>query len=238
MGTMRQAIFRSHDPYQGIELEGREIEMFGWYYDHPIFEQILAAIKPLRIIEVGTLYGASAIHMANLTKRMGIETELLCVDTFLGAPEYWVEGMIDRLKLRSGYPRFYEQFMVNVVKSDLQDRITPFPLVSTLAAEVLRGLNISADVIYIDAAHSYPEVLADLRAFWPLVRPGGIMFGDDFDVIWPGVIRAVHEWSEAEALNLGRMTAMASTPTGSGLNTKWYVQKPLAHSVTGHRHAA
>jgi predicted O-methyltransferase YrrM len=225
MRTMRRAIFRSHDPFGGVELEGREIEMYGWYYDHPIFQQIISQLKPTKIIEVGSLYGASAIHMANLTKALGLDAEILCIDTFLGAPEYWEEATMPQLKLRSGFPRFYEQFMVNVLKSGLQDVITPFPLVSTLAAQVLSSQKIQADLIYIDAAHTYREALADIRAFWPLVRQGGVMFGDDFDVTWPGVIRAVHEWTEEEHLNLGRSTAMASTPTGSSSNTKWFVQK-------------
>jgi hypothetical protein len=75
---------------------------------------------------------------------------------------------------------------------------------------------------------AYREVLGDIRAFWPLVRPGGVLFGDDYEILWPGVIRAVHEWGEQVGLNPGRMTAMASTPNGSVPNTKWFVQKPLA----------
>jgi cephalosporin hydroxylase len=226
MNTMRRAIFRAHDPFFGVDLEGRQIEMYGWYYDHPAFQQIISQLKPTKIIEVGSLYGASAIHMAKLTKELGLDAEILCIDTFLGAPEYWEEATMPQLKLRCGFPRFYEQFMVNVIKSGQQDVITPFPLVSTLAAQVLRSQKISADLIYVDAAHTYREALADIQAFWPLVRPGGVMFGDDFDVTWPGVVRAVHEWTEEEGLNLGRSTAMASTPTGSGPNTKWFVQKP------------
>jgi hypothetical protein len=83
-------------------------------------------------------------------------------------------------------------------------------------------------MIYLDAAHSYQEVLADIRAFWPLVRPGGVLFGDDYELLWPGVIRAVHEWGEQVGLNPGRSTAMASTPNGPMSNTKWFVQKPQA----------
>jgi len=225
MNTMRRTIFQTHNPFEGIEIEGRQIEMYGWYYDHPIFRQIISQLKPTRIIEVGSLYGASAIHMAKLTKEFGLSAEILCVDTFLGSPEYWDEPTVHHLKLRSGFPRFYEQFMVNVIKSGMQDVITPFPQVSTLAAQVLRTKKITADVIYIDAAHTYRELLADLRAFWPLLRPDGIMFGDDFDPIWPGVIRAVHEWAEQEGINVGHLTATASSPTGNSPNTKWAVRK-------------
>lgn len=228
MTTMRRAIFQSHDPFEGIEIEGRQIEMYGWYYDHTIFRQIISQLKPRRIIEVGSLYGASAIHMAKLTKEFGLTTEVLCIDTFLGSAEHWDESNAHLLKLRSGFPRIYEQFMVNVIKSGMQDVITPFPMVSTSAAQLLRTKKISADLIYIDAAHTYRELLADLRAFWPLLQPGGVMFGDDYDPNWPGVIRAVQEWSEQELVFVAHLTATASSPTGDGPNTKWAVRKSIS----------
>jgi SAM-dependent methyltransferase len=36
------------------------------------------------------------------------------------------------------------------------------------------------DAIYIDADHHYDPVLADLVAYAPKLKPGGILFGDDF----------------------------------------------------------
>lgn len=38
----------------------------------------------------------------------------------------------------------------------------------------------SIDFIYIDARHDYCGVMEDLEAYWPLLKPGGIMAGDDF----------------------------------------------------------
>ena len=36
------------------------------------------------------------------------------------------------------------------------------------------------DWIYVDALHTYKAVLADVRAWWPKLRPGGLMSGDDY----------------------------------------------------------
>lgn len=58
------------------------------------------------------------------------------------------------------------------------------------------------DVIYIDASHEYKNVRQDLEAWWPLLRPGGVMFGDDYIVGCPGVIRAACEWAEHVKGNL------------------------------------
>mmetsp|Transcript_98930 Transcript_98930/g.317216 ORF Transcript_98930/g.317216 Transcript_98930/m.317216 type:complete len:335 (+) Transcript_98930:98-1102(+) len=37
----------------------------------------------------------------------------------------------------------------------------------------------SLHFVYIDARHDYASVLADLRAWWPLLRRGGVLAGDD-----------------------------------------------------------
>ena len=36
------------------------------------------------------------------------------------------------------------------------------------------------DYMYIDALHTYEAVIADLNAWWPKLKKGGIMAGDDF----------------------------------------------------------
>lgn len=49
------------------------------------------------------------------------------------------------------------------------------------ATEVAKNLpDSSFDAIYIDADHHYDSVLADLFAYAPKLRSGGVLFGDDF----------------------------------------------------------
>jgi len=36
------------------------------------------------------------------------------------------------------------------------------------------------DFIYIDANHEYKSVMRDMRMWWPKLRPGGMLAGDDF----------------------------------------------------------
>lgn len=49
------------------------------------------------------------------------------------------------------------------------------------------------DVVFIDAAHDYENCVADIRAWWPLVREGGYLCGHDYQHKFPGVMRAVAE---------------------------------------------
>jgi predicted O-methyltransferase YrrM len=52
----------------------------------------------------------------------------------------------------------------------------------------------TVDFVYIDADHSYEGCLADIKAWLPKVRPGGILAGHDHsEVHYPGVVRAVRE---------------------------------------------
>lgn len=56
------------------------------------------------------------------------------------------------------------------------------------------------DFAYIDADHTYPAVIADCRAYWPLVRCTGVLCGHDLDHprdkrgLW-GVRKAVEEFA-------------------------------------------
>jgi hypothetical protein len=71
---------------------------------------------------------------------------------------------------------------------------------------------LQADVVFIDAAHDYENVKADIRRWWPLVRPGGMLIGHDFNHKWPGVERAV-----AESFDLMRV--------GVAPDSLWFVLK-------------
>src|SRR3990170_414875 len=57
----------------------------------------------------------------------------------------------------------------------------------------------SLDWIYLDADHRYPGIKADLNAWFPKVRPGGVVSGHDYihhnvgDYVF-GVTKAVNEF--------------------------------------------
>ena len=50
-----------------------------------------------------------------------------------------------------------------------------------------------ADLIFIDGNHDYDDVRADISHYFPMLAPGGIMFGDDFG--WAGVKKVVNEFA-------------------------------------------
>ena len=50
----------------------------------------------------------------------------------------------------------------------------------------------SIDFCYIDASHEYKDVKADIQAWLPKMKPGGLLAGDDLNY-YPGVLKAVEE---------------------------------------------
>ena len=158
------------------------------------------------MIEVGTWKGLSATTFGNKLKETG--GTLLCIDTWLGAPEFWTtHGLSDptrglSLKPNHGYPTVYYTFLDNVVNLGLRDTIVPFPISSEQGAEVLKRYDCIADAIYIDAAHEQGRVYKDIETYWPLVRAGGVLFGDDFSDPWPGVCHDVKQFARENNLQL------------------------------------
>lgn len=60
----------------------------------------------------------------------------------------------------------------------------------------------SLDFVYIDGNHQYEYVKKDTELYYPKVKEGGIIGGDDFYIRYPGVCKAVLEFAEKNDLNL------------------------------------
>ena len=63
---------------------------------------------------------------------------------------------------------------------------------STEGAAELAKRGVTADLIWIDAGHEYPDVHADITNYLPLLAPGGVMCGHDAGA-FEGVTQAVDE---------------------------------------------
>lgn len=187
--------------YDNLELWPLDLQ--GWNGNHPLFGNLINEIKPSLIIEVGSWKGQSSINMAESVKKAQLNTKIICVDTWLGALEFWSgQGSPSEysLHLKNGYPQVYYQFLSNVVHTNNQQIILPFPCPSSIAAKNLLKKNVVADLIYIDASHEEEDVYSDIINYWKLLRGDGIMFGDDYHSFWPGVQNAVNRFAEENQL--------------------------------------
>ena len=195
------------DVYAGYDAASCPVDIWGWNSEHPMFETVIERVRPSTIIEVGSYQGASALHMAKVAREKGLKPLIVCVDNWLG--EGWLRARRYGKDLRpsmfcaAGQLKVLQQFMTNVISSNFADTIVPFVQSANAAAECLKEANVTGvDAIYIDARHEEEHVYSDIIEYWPLLRSGGILFGDDYHPKWPGVVKAVHRFCAENALLL------------------------------------
>jgi predicted O-methyltransferase YrrM len=204
-------------PYAEALSQGGSATPSGWGADSPVFAKLIEAIRPTLIVEVGTWLGASAVRMAGLLAEHKIDGTIVCIDTWLGSPEHWLDAEARAaLDLQGGYPTLYHQFMANVAAAGCSDVIVPIPQTGDGGARILARLGLVPDLVYIDGAHDAISVYSDISALWPLLRPGGVMFGDDYLGDWMGVVTAVNRFADK----------LARKPQIVG--EKWILQKDAA----------
>jgi SAM-dependent methyltransferase len=206
-------------PYADFTPVIDEPDLQGWNGLHPALERHVARDKPAIIVDVGVWHGQSTVTLARAQNKERADGIVIAVDTFLGSPEHWTLSRPDvhkSLAFRNGRPNFYETFLSNVVLSGLDSQIVPIAQTSENAALILNGLGISPDLVHVDAAHEYKPVLNDIEIWWDLLRPGGLLVGDDFP--WSSVARAVVHFSDRVGLPFD-----VDGP-------KWWIRKPATPS--------
>jgi predicted O-methyltransferase YrrM len=190
--------------FSKLDVYGYAPDLSGWMDPH--FEVVIREklaerdrSEPLLVIEVGSWKGLSTVTLASVLKSMGFtQFNIICIDTWLGAPEFWTWGLNDptrggSLNRIDGYPSVFRTFTKNVKTMGHSDVIAPFPISSQQALEVVKYYKLEADLIYVDASHEYEAVKDDIEWWWTVLKPGGILMGDDYRSNWPGVVRAVNE---------------------------------------------
>lgn len=146
----------------------------------------------LEAVEVGSFIGESARVIANAAQG---ECVLTCVDTWGGSPNDASGKIADEI----GGDRLFAAFRENCADEIERGTIKPLRM-DSLAASALFP-NGTIDLAFIDANHDYEAVKADIEAWLPKVRDGGILCGHDYGPMaqaagkemFPGVRRAVDE---------------------------------------------
>ncbi len=158
-----------------------ELDLQGWHSNRPIFQRLLTSVQPRRVFELGSWKGASVIHMAQLSRVLKIPTAFYAVD-------FWSEEVV----IEGGTCPF-EQFLFNLRATGVDDIVMPVRMQTSDAAKEFHARQLTAQLIYVDADHTYEGALADMENFYPLLDRGGVMFGDDVTEI-PTVRQAVEEF--------------------------------------------
>lgn len=184
------------DPFAEIDSSQIRPDRQGWKSGHPYLSDGVASISPRITVEIGVWKGMSTITLARGLRDQNIDGAVIAVDTWLGAWDHWINPKWRAdLHMRAGFPTLQSTFMSNVIHAGLQNYIIPLPLDSVNAANVLRKLKITPNLVHIDGGHDYRAVKTDIEEWWPMISPGGMLIGDDYGAnAWPDVTRAFDDY--------------------------------------------
>lgn len=174
----------------------------GWSDDIIPFYEMLAERIPSGgvFVEVGVLLGRSFACMGQLRPDLQVWAVDVWEDGHWGKHEDIVRG------LGGLWPAF-----LTLMRNNAPEVLERAHIVRARSTDV--SLRFLADAVFIDAGHDYRSVCDDIAHYLPIVKPGGIIAGHDYQPNYPGVIAAVNE-------KLGKPT-MGPSP-GSSV---WWFQR-------------
>lgn len=164
--------------------------IFGWSSPElqgKLLEFILDTMTPKsRVVmaEVGVYLGRGTAIFDEVFVSRGQDYKMEAIDHFEGSSEH---------KEGNSIPS-YDLALQNL--TPILDKVALINSESIAASKKFKQNHF--DIVYIDASHEYENVLADIKAWFPKVKKGGFICGDDFSGDWPGVVRAVNEHFEGK----------------------------------------
>lgn len=169
-------------------------DIFGYFSFEPFYRYLAGNIikDGMTIVEVGAFMGKSSICLASLIQQQGLQVSLYVVDTWEGSREHKTRGSEFYLPELEDDPDYlYRSFLKNIQDCGVAECILPIRASSVEAAKLFAPH--SLDIVFLDAAHDYVNLKQDILAWSPKLVSGGILGGDDYHPIWPGVMQACDE---------------------------------------------
>lgn len=100
------------------------------------------------------------------------------------------------------------------------NNVTVMRYASIQAAGYFKDLDTKFFMVNIDGDHSYLSCRQDIESWWPLIREGGWLMGDDYNGRYPGVNKAVQEFVSGKDLKIEVGCEDVEVP-----NNEWRIRK-------------
>jgi predicted O-methyltransferase YrrM len=160
-----------------------------WKYHNPVFEyeetlndtgwpwaghkyfayDLIANLKPKRVVELGTHRGTSLFAFCQAAKDHLLETEIVAVDAWKGDEQ---AGFYDENVFQE----------VNEIKDNYYSRINVKLLRKTFDEAANEFEEDSIDILHIDGLHTYEAVKHDFENWCPKINDSGIIIFHDIEV--------------------------------------------------------
>lgn len=174
-----------------------------WIAEYPIVASLIMQFNLKVGVEIGVAFGGQSEYLLANTS---IE-KLFSIDPY----QHFSTGYVDTMN--------FNQAIFDVLHIKTAKRLEPYKSRSVLLRELSQNasqifFDRSLDFVYIDGNHSYEAVKQDIESWYPKIRSGGLLIGDDYSVYFLGLCQAVNEFCQKEGLKL------------YNLGAKWWVLKP------------
>jgi cephalosporin hydroxylase len=155
----------------------------GLYYGN--FSEIINENNYKIVAEIGCGYGLHSKYVLNTTNI----SKLYMIDPYTYYGEDGFSKGINDVNIPNVTTQEKFDMFFNLVKKNILDEKVEFIRDTSINSSKQIEDN-SLDAIFIDGDHSYQSVLEDLFAWWPKVKSGGALVGDDYWI--EDVQKAVH----------------------------------------------
>jgi GT2 family glycosyltransferase/glycosyltransferase involved in cell wall biosynthesis len=164
-----------------------------WNYSRPIFEvdnedsfnflawrghrnfayDLVTALRPKTVVELGTHYGMSFFSMCQAVKDHNYNTSLTAVDTWHGDQQagFYNDDVFNTVQERVS--KYYPRLSIRLVRKTFDDALGDFA----------PG---SIDIMHIDGFHSYKAVRHDFETWFSKVSDNGVILFHDVHAYLPG----------------------------------------------------
>jgi Methyltransferase domain len=143
-----------------------------WAGHLPFAYDLICALRPSRVVELGTFYGESYFGFCQAIAENSIPCECYAVDTWKGDTHGGFYG---------------PEILADVQRYNAANYDTFSRLIESTFDEALNSFGSeSIDILHIDGLHSYEAVQHDFESWYPKVRSGGVVLFHDIAVRNPG----------------------------------------------------
>lgn len=180
------SFFKTIDGWSEMERQGVLLNTLLDKLDHS---------NKINIVEIGVYKGRGTALWNEILINRGINYEYYAIDNFLGSSEHQKNINYYEITLQNLSPIIKK---IKIIKND----------------SLIESKNYEDnffDIVYIDASHDYDSVTEDIKHWYPKVKYGGFICGDDFIDIWPGVKQSVSDFFDNKFEVVGE--------------TQWFVKK-------------